>query len=103
MIREVDIVEFEIKIGVKRRKMGLRCKVGGKRENFESVNKEESGKFKFIVVCSNDKFECSICGRIFDNKALRDMYEDVERVEYFFKCLLCDGFFGSEESKLIYM
>lgn len=78
MIREVDIVEFEIKIGVKRRKMGLRCKVGGKRENFETVNKEELGKFKFIVVCSNDKFECSICGRIFDNKVLRDMYEDVE-------------------------
>lgn len=70
--READIVESEIKTGAKRRKMGPRCKVGGKRENPETANKEESGKSKPTVVCSNDKFECSICGRIFDNKALRD-------------------------------
>uniref|UniRef100_K1QIS4 C2H2-type domain-containing protein n=1 Tax=Magallana gigas TaxID=29159 RepID=K1QIS4_MAGGI len=101
--READIVESEIKTGAKRRKMGPRCKVGGKRENPEPANKEESGKSKPTVVCSNDKFECSICGRIFDNKALRDMHEDAERAEHFFKCPLCDGFFGSEESKLIHM
>lgn len=101
--READIVESEIKTGAKRRKMGPRCKVGGKRENPETANKEESGKSKPTVVCSNDKFECSICGRIFDNKALRDMHEDAERAEHFFKCPLCDGFFGSEESKLIHM
>jgi uncharacterized C2H2 Zn-finger protein len=31
------------------------------------------------------------------------MHEDAERAEHFFKCPLCDGFFGSEESKLIHM
>ena len=101
--QEAEIVESEIKTGAKRRKMGPRCKVTGKRENSKAANGEEPVKPKPTVVCSNDRFECSICGRVFDNRALRDMHEDAERAEHFFKCPLCDGFFGSEESKLIHM
>ncbi|XP_062608202.1 uncharacterized protein LOC134270038 [Saccostrea cucullata] len=95
--QEADMME--VSTGAKRRKMGPRCKVSNK----QGTNGKGSDKPKPTVVCSSDRFECSICGRIFNNRAVRDMHEDAERAEHFFKCPLCDGFFGSEESKLIHM
>ncbi|XP_061189221.1 uncharacterized protein LOC133197277 [Saccostrea echinata] len=101
MTQEADMME--VNTGAKRRKMGPRSKVSNKQDNFKGINGKGSERSKPTVVCSNDRFECSICGRIFNNRALRDMHEDAERAEHFFKCPLCDGFFGSEESKLIHM
>lgn len=101
MNQESDISENTT--GAKRRKMGPRCKVNVKHEESKGTNGGVTEKPKPTVVCSNDRFECSICGRIFSSRALRDMHEDAERAEHFFKCPLCDGFFGSEESKLIHM
>ena len=49
-------------------------------------------------------FRCNICTRIFADRQARDDHEEKERLSHqVHQCPICDGFFGSEETKAKHM